>query len=334
MITSRIAPSVVLPGLLVPQLQTTNFEKYIGQKTNYGGMAEEMLYITTINHINSETSVGQQWAQELTKQSYSLGQIGLPFYRLNAYVEYDENERAKFEELSNGVSLPVFLENLAKQGLNQRKHQGILFGFDTTKEQGILSNATIATLPADSNAKQTLTEYNTFELQQFLSKLIRDVMDSTYGMVEPVVFASSTRVINYIKSAIIPVGNYLEAGGIGTVGEVFDRSVTEWLGAGKIQFVTDSLLQGIANDGKTDKVVIIATGLKGQDETVTEDTNENLVGQHNSITYNTMYDAGEGLKRMQRPDDFGIYSTLYTYKMTPGYTLRKEAVITCDIPYN
>lgn len=334
MITSRIAPSVVLPGLLVPQLQTTNFEKYIGQKTNYGGMAEEMLYITTINHINSETSVGQQWAQELTKQSYSLGQIGLPFYRLNAYVEYDENERAKFEELSNGVSLPTFLENLAKQGLNQRKHQGILFGFDATKEQGILSNATIVTLPADSNKKQTLTEYNTFELQQFLSKLIRDVMDSTYGMVEPVVFASSTRVINYIKSAIIPVGNYLEAGGIGTVGEVFDRSVTEWLGAGKIQFVTDSLLQGIAGNGKTDKIVIVATGLKGQDEAVTEDTNENLVGQHNSISYNTMYDAGEGLKRMQRPDDFGIYSTLYTYKMTPGYTLRKEAVITCDIPYN
>ncbi len=297
-------------------------------------MAEEMLYITTINHINSETSVGQQWAQELTKQSYSLGQIGLPFYRLNAYVEYDENERAKFEELSNGVSLPTFLENLAKQGLNQRKHQGILFGFDATKEQGILSNATIVTLPADSNKKQTLTGYNTFELQQFLSKLIRDVMDSTYGMVEPVVFASSTRVINYIKSAIIPVGNYLEAGGIGTVGEVFDRSVTEWLGAGKIQFVTDSLLQGIADNGKTDKIVIVATGLKGQDEAVTEDTNENLVGQYNSISYNTMYDAGEGLKRMQRPDDFGIYSTLYTYKMTPGYTLRKEAVITCDMPYN
>lgn len=333
MVTSRIAPSVVLPGLLVPQLQTTNFEKYIGQKTNYGGMAEEMLYITTINHINSETSVGQQWAQELTKQSYSLGQIGLPFYRLNAYVEYDENERAKFEALSNGVALPNFLENLAKQGINQRKHQGILFGFDKTKEQGILSNATIVTLPADGNQKQTLTEYNTFELQQFLSKLIRDVMDATYGMVEPVVFASSTRVINYIKSAIIPVGNYLEAGGIGTVGEVFDRSITEWLGAGKIQFVADSLLQGITNDN-TDKIVIVATGLKSQDEAVTEDTNENLVGQNNSITYNTMYDAGEGLKRLQRPDDFGIYSTLYTYKMTPGYTLRKEAVITVDIPYN
>ena len=157
-------------------------------------------------------------------------------------------------------------------------------------------------------------------------------MDATYGMVEPVVFASSTRVINYIKSAIIPVGNYLEAGGIGTVGEVFDRSVNEWLGAGKIQFVTDSLLQGVTNDN-TDKVVIVATGLKSQDE-VTEDTNENLVGQNNSITYNTMYDAGEGLKRLQRPDDFGIYSTLYTYKMTPGYTLRKEAVITVDIPYS
>ena len=46
-----------------------------------------------------------------------------------------------------------------------------------------------------------------------------------------------------------------------------------------------------------------------------------------------MYDAGEGLRRLERPADFGIYSTLYTYKMTPGANLRQEAVRVINAKY-
>ena len=53
----------------------------------------------------------------------------------------------------------------------------------------------------------------------------------------------------------------------------------------------------------------------------------------NSLTFNTMYDAGEGLRRLERPADFGIYSTLYTYKMTPGANLRQEAVRVINAKY-
>ena len=63
------------------------------------------------------------------------------------------------------------------------------------------------------------------------------------------------------------------------------------------------------------------------------DVNQNIVGSENSITYNTMYDAGEGLKRISRPDNFGIMSMLYTYKMTPGATLRSEAVKVIKVTY-
>lgn len=330
MLLTRVNPSVVLPGILVPQIQNVDFEKYIGSKTNYGGLSEEMLYITTVNHINSESSIGQQWAQELTRQSYSLGQIGLPFYRLNAYSEYDENERAKFEALSNGVSLPAFLENLAKQGINQRKHQGILFGFDETKSQGILANATIQTLPADSAGHTTLREYNIPELQSVLTDIVRTVMDNTYGTVKPVVLASSVRVMNYIRSAIVPLLDYqVKGGGVTSVASVFEEIVGNWLGCGSVTLIADDLLKGETED----KLVFLAPGMDNISG-LPEDVNQNLAGEFNNITYNTMYDAGEGLRRMDRPDDFGIYSTLFTYKMTPGATLRSEAVCVMNIPYN
>ncbi|HEC1823356.1 TPA: hypothetical protein R1765_001980 [Campylobacter coli] len=331
MLLSRINPSVVLPGLLVPQTQNVDFDAYIGQKTNLTDTADEMLYIMTVNNINSETSVGQQWGQELTNQSYSLGQTGLPLYRVSAYVEYDQNEQAKFERLSNGVSLPAFLENLAKQGINQRKHQGILYGFDNGLKQGITSNATVVNMPADSNSKTKLTEYDPAELVDFLASIARSVMDTTYGTAKPVVFASSVRVINYIKTVIVPLLDSANANGVDSVSGLYNRVISEWLGVGKIQFIADELLRENTTDGK-DTIMMIAPGLDNQSG-LPDDINQNLVGEFNSITYNTMYDAGIGLTKMNRPDDFGIYSSWYTYKMTPGATLRSEAVVTCAVQY-
>lgn len=329
MILNRVYPSVVAPGILVPQIQNVDFDSYIGHKTNLAGEAEEMLYMVTANNINSETSVGQQWGQELTKQSYSLGQIGLPYYRVNAYSEYTEGERAKFEALSNGVSLPNFLENLAKQGINQRKHQGILFGFDSSKQQGLLSNGISHTFPADSNGKQTLTEYNVAELQGVLSTLARSVMDVTFGTAKPTIIASSVRVINYLRTAIVPLLDYQkDGGGVTSVGAVYEEIIGRWLNVGQVKLIADDLLKGDTSD----TLAIIAPGIDNV-SSLPDDVNQNLVGEYNSITYNTTYDAAAGLKQVTRPADFEVFSTLFTYKMTPGACLRNEAVATMEIPY-
>lgn len=330
-IMQRVAPHIVVPGILAPQTQSVDFEKYVGHKSNLAGMAEERIYITTIENINSETSIGQQWASELTKQSYSLGQVGLNYYRINAYIEYDENEQAKFEALSNGVGLVPFLENLAKQGINQRRHQAILFGFDDALNQGIAANTTLVTMPQDSKNVKTLTGYQIAELQIWLTKLVRDAMDKSFNMIKPVVFASSVRVINYLKSAMIPTGQYLQSGSVASVSQVFDRVVSEWLGCPNIEFVADDLLRG-KTEADDDTILIIAPGMNTEG-LAPEDISQNLVGEFNSITYNTMYDAAEGLKEYTRPDDFGRYSKLLTFKMTPGATLRSEAVIECKVKY-
>lgn len=330
MILNRVYPSIVAPGILVPQIQNVDFDSYIGHKTNLAGEAEEMLYLVTANNINSETSVGQQWGQELTRQSYSLGQVALPYYRINAYSEYTEGERAKFEALSNGVSLPLFLENLARQGINQRKHQGVLFGFDYAKGQGLLANGKLQTFPADSQGQTTLTKYNVAELQGVLSTLARSVMDVTFGTAKPTIIASSVRVINYLRTAIVPLVDYQkDGGGVTSVGAVYEEVIGRWLNVGQVKLIADDLLKGTT----TDKLVVIAPGVDNVSG-LPDDVNQNLVGEYNSINYNTTYDASMGLKRLDRPADFEVYSTLFTYKMTPGACLRSEAVAIMNIQYS
>lgn len=330
---TRINPSVAIPGLLVPNVQQVPFEKYIGHKTQMGSLGKEQAYITLVSNINSETQVGQQWGSQMARQTYTLGQLGVPYYRVEAYVEYNVDEQAKFEELSNGVALPDFLENLAKQGINQRRHQAILYGFDSTNglNQGILANSTAVSMPADTAGNQKLTAYNPVELQAFLTMVVRRAMDTTYGMAKPTIVASSQRVINFLSSTIIPLTqSQKDGGGVDTVRGLFQRSVGDWLGVGNIEFVADATLEGTGAGG-TDRIVFIAPGLDTQ--TASDEENVNLVGQYNSINYNTWYDSAEGLMRWDAPPSMGTFGVKYTLKMTPGVCLRSEAVQVVDVQY-
>lgn len=324
-IFSRIQPSVTLPSVLIPHTQDVDFHKYVGAKTNLGDVAAQSLYITTINNVNSETSVGQQWGQDKTRQGYTMGQISAPYYIIRAYIEYARDERAIFESVSNGMSLPTFLENVAKQGINQRRGQGILFGFDSTLNQGILANATEVTMPADSNGNASVSTYNITELQVFLSKLVADMQSNTLNTAKPLVFTSSFRVINYLKSAIY--GLKLDTGNVAidSVANVFDKVASQWLGA-KIEFVANDLLKGDTQD----TIALIARGVSPDETDPT--ISQNLAAQ-GGITYNTMYDAALDLIREERPADFGLYSSELTYKMTSGVTLRNESVIKIKVAF-
>ena len=320
---ARLHPSATLPGLLVPQVQDVPFEKYIGNATNFGSMSKEAIYLTSVTNINSETQIGQQWGSQRAKQSYTLGQISAPFYRIEAYTEWNVIEQAKFEELSNGVALPNFLDNLAQQGINQRIHEAILYGFDlaTDLNQGILANATTSALPQDSNNKDTLTGYNVAELQAFLAGIVRDTMNASYGRLRPVTIASSSRVINYLLTAIVPLTeSQKEGSGVDSAAGLLNRVMT-WVGAGNVDFVRDETL---ADDTNGDKIVFIARGMDTQQENVAE--SQNLVGQFNSITFNTWFDRAEGLMQFDVLPSGGVQGKILTYKMTPGITLRSEAV--------
>lgn len=323
MILNRVVPSKVAAGVVVPQTLSVDFEKYIGAKTNFTGDGDEMLYIVTANNINTETTVGQQWGQDFAKQSYTLGQIGIPLYKISAYVEYSYDEQAKFDELTRGVGLANFLRSLAEQAINQRRHAAILYGFDFSLNQGILGNATEANLPNDSAGVSTITKYDLVELQRELLFNAREVMQASYGIARPTVMATSPRIMTYLQSNVVPLlQSQKDGGGVDSVAGLYGRILGQWLGIGEISLVTDPLLEDPAGDG-FDTIAFIAPGIFQQG---TSENGENIAGGLNSISYNTTYDTGMGLKKQVRPDDFGKVSELYSYKMTPGTTIRSEAV--------
>lgn len=329
-IMNRLYPHVAMPGLLTPQVQEVPFKKYLGAVTNMGNLGMEKAYFTSVTNINSETFIGQQWGSDMAKQTYTLGQLGASYYRISAMVEYDMDEQAKFELLSNGVSLPAFLEDLARQGINQRRHQGVLLGFDATETtQGIMGNVTEKTFAADSAGTSTMIGYDVAELQAQLSSFVRAVLDASYGSLKPAVVVSSARVINYLKSAIVPlVDGQKEGGGIDSVAGVFGKVSGTWLGVGAIEFIADNLLE--AADGDKDVILFIAPGIDSQEQS---GEGQNLVGTQ-SITYNTWCDEAVGVMRVDAPPSLGRYQSRYMVKMTPGVTLRNEAVVKTSIKYS
>lgn len=329
---TRLYPSAAIPGILTPQTQDVDFKKYIGKETNQASLENNAVYMSSVTNINSQASITQQWKSEVSNQSYTMGQISAPVYMIQAFMQYDKQEMAQFAAISNGVALPDFLENLAKQAINQRRHEGILYGFDpaTDLNQGILANATQSNLPADSAGATSITGYNPAELQQFLASVIRDVMNASYGMLRPVVIASSPRVINYLTTIIVSLTqSQLPGAGVDTVAGLLGR-VMEWLGAGKVEFVQDLTLQ---DDTNGDKIVFVARGMDEQSEQVSDADSQNLVGTKNSIKFNTWVDKGPGLIPEQAPEVLGVYKRKFVFRMTPGVTLRSEAVRVVIAPY-
>lgn len=322
---TRLFPAAAVPGLLAPQVQDVEFKKYVGRETRLGTLDKNAIYIASVTNINSQAEISQQWQSELTNQSYTLGQIKAPYYMITAMYKYNTQEQAQFEALSNGVALPDFLENLARQAINQRRHEAILYGFDpaTDLSQGILANATLSNLPNDTAGNTTLTSYNAAELAQFIASIIRDVMSASYGMLRPVVIASSPRTINYLQTIIVSLTESQKPGaGIDSVSGLVNR-VVHWIGAGNIEFVQDVTLQ---DDTSGDKIVFVARGMDEQSESVSEADSQNLVGKFNSIKYNTWVDVCAGVMNYPKPVEFGEYASKLVFKMTPGVTLRKEAV--------
>lgn len=329
---TRLYPSAAVPGILTPQVQDVDFKKYVGKETNFGTLDKNAVYITSVTNINSTAEITQQWQTEFTNQTYTLGQIKAPVYMIKASLRFNEQEQRQFESVANGVALPDFLENLAKQAINQRRHEGVLYGFDpaTDLNQGILANATESNLPADSAGNTSITSYNAAELQAFLASIIRDVMNASYGMLRPVVIASSPRVINYLHSVVVSLTESQQKGaGIDVISGLLGR-VMDWLGAGKVEFIQDVTLQ---DDTNGDKIVFVARGMDEQSENVSDADSQNLVGTHNSIKFNTWVDKGEGLKVYPYPVMGGTYMKDLWIRMTPGITLRSEAVRVVKAPY-
>ena len=342
----RATPHVTIPGLLVPQTQNAIWKDYLGAKLSYGEYKDDYAYIPTISAMSSNTFVGQQWGKNLANQQYAIGQVQTAFYNIEAFVEWNYQEQEKFNGLIDGVALQDFLTNLAEQGINQKMHQAILYGFDNenndTLGQGILSNATMGNLPQDSNKNTTLTAYNPSELLNWLISCARQITTNTYSLAQPVVIASSVRVVRLLQSILVPLTQFANSanlpgfnnsiGSLASVAGVYDAVVGGMLGVGKIKWVQDNLLLSPTADGN-DTILFIAPEIKIQDE-MGEDSS-NLVGKKNSINYNTFFTSvGGGKQRFENTPNMGWYGFKMVAKTTAGVNLRQETVLQVPVKFS
>lgn len=318
---TRITPSAVIPSVVMPTFQDVPFEKYFAEKTSYGDIADDFLYLNTINELSAPTAIGQQWRIPETVQ-VSNSQLQYAYYTISARCECTADDIAKFAKLGMGIDLYTYSDQICEIAINQRRHYSALFGFNPNEIQGLIAMGTSATLPADSSAHTTLISYIPGELLQFIVSQASVVRTTTFGMAKPTIFASSSRVINYINSLIVPLTNYQMVGaGSDSVGGSYERVVGQMLGAGKIEFIEDNLLEG-AGTGGADLIMIVAPGLNAQEA----DTQFAQTPRDRQFPANTFTDNPGDMRITVNPEINRVLSNDYSVKTTGGAVVRKNAV--------
>jgi hypothetical protein len=327
----RRAPYSVAPGYVIETVQNTDFKKYLGAMTTYGNPSDNAFYTNTIFRASTPSAVGMQWGDSEVV-SADNGQMGFFNYAVRTRYEFTDHDADKFNAIT-GQSLQRLSEQLCTMAINQRLHRMALFPADPSEtSQGILANGTAGSFPEDSDAHTTIKTYNTWELVQVLAEAARDAMDNTYGQAKPVVLASSVRVINYLKTAMVPLVNaQMQGSGTYTVSGAYSEIIGRALGVGAITLVSDDLLKGTATGGK-DYILFISPGLDEADP-VPAEISQNLLGDGQVIKYNTNMNSAGSLRKKIDPNVAWVNRGHYEIVTTCGYCVRKEAIQILEATY-
>lgn len=327
----RVYPHATRPGIIFPVVNNVDFKKYFAEISSYGKESSAVLYQSIISKFTTPSTIGQQWRGSVDEVDITNGQLAYYYYNIQAAYSFTREQEARASEIFNGVGLPDLLERLSRMAINQRRHYASLFGFDPSETQGIMKLGTVESMPADSDSHTTVTAYNVNELLAYLAEKARDVMSTSYGTLKPAIIASSPRVINYMKTAIVPVTSYLEGGGVDSVAGSYSRIASQWLGVGNVIFIEDYLLQGTGTGGD-DNIVFIAPGLSSQ-EAVSEEYSQYMVEDLPSNAANTFMDVVGGLIKTQNPEKHRVISSDLSLKTTPGAVTRQDAVFIVEAAY-
>lgn len=328
----RVVPHSIIPGVVAPVNQNADYIKAFAGITKYGDLGSDYLYLTTLDKIDTPTTIGQQWRGGVDTAQFSNNQLAWQYYTIQARMEYTDQQAAKLGKILPGIGIDQLLDKLCRQGINQRDHYGALFGFDPAQTQGLVKQGTTATFPADSDAHTTISSYNPDELMAFMATQARTAMNNTYGMAKPVIFMSSVRTVNWIKSVMLNLTQYQMPGaGVDSIGGAYSRVVGEWLGVGKIEFIADDLLKG-AGTNSSDLMLFVAPGLTEQDA-VKPEYSQYLLGDLPMNMMNTFKDEAGGLIISRNPVINRVTSADYSLQTTPGAVIRADAVRVIEALY-
>lgn len=323
-ILQREASSLIVNGVLLPQVAESRFLENIGKHNRQLALGNTSATIVAVSPINTATTLSQTWSSDREKQGYDVGQIKIPAYTINAHFEYNKKEAEIFSKNVPSMSLQELLSSFCVQAINQRLRQAVFHGLSAN--EGILNNATEFTFGSDSNSQDKLTLMDPVFVMKKLLDMINEAMSETLNRGNKIVITSSLRTINYINLTIVPLMNYQEkGGGSGTITSTIQDVVKRAFNIDCVVIV-DSTFE--SDSGDTLSVVI---------PSIDKDTNNefalNYAGNKDSIPENTFIDTGSGAVASLNPEINGYISGNYDMVLTPGAVLRKEAVLTTTIQY-
>lgn len=321
-INLREASTLVVNGVLLPQVAESGFLENIGRKNTQLSEGNTSVTIVSVAPINTATTISQTWSSDREKQGYEVGQIKIPAYNINAHFEYNTRESAIFAKNVPSLSLQDLMNSFCIQAINQRLRQAVFHGLSAN--EGILSGATEFTFGSDPNSKDKLTEMTPEFVMKRLLDMINELMSNTLNRGDKLVITSSLRVINYINLTIVPLMQYAKGGSSASI--------------------TTSIQDIVKNAFGIDCVVVIDTTFENSSgdilsmviPTLKNESNEyslNYVGAKDSINENTFIDIGQGAVGKINPEINNYVSGNYDMVLTPGVTLRSESVLTTTLTY-
>lgn len=323
---------VIAPGVVAPQIGNTEYESAFGKITNFI-QGKTSLNYTFLTNLSSVAKVTQTWTSERHAQSFNIANIKLPRYIIEANYFYNKIAQEVFEGNVQGVSYKDMQDNLCIQAIAQKVRIGALYGF--ASGEGILANTSSFTFGNDPQSNSTAQTYDPAWFRNKILHMVRTLLGEVRGMTDRVVLLTSRRMAYLIGSTVVPLTDSQKAGaGIDTIGGSLSRIVEEGLKI-KCEVILDDTLENANAGGDKDLFVAIAPGFS-QDAQVNSATGQiNAVGLNaGSIAYNTTMDKGIGRTTEEiNPSQNRTMSGLHYIYITPGYTLRSEAVLKAEIQY-
>lgn len=318
----RESSGVTINGVLLPQSADSGFLENIGLKDDKLGVGNTSVNITTINPINTSTTLSQTWHSDREKQGYDVGNLKIPAYVVNAHYEYNKREAGIFSQNVNGLSLHNLLSSFCIQAINQRLRQAVFHGLSIN--EGLLANSTEFTFGADGT-NTTLTTMNPQFVLKKLLHMVGMAMSETLNRGDKIVITSSLRVINYLNLTIVPLADFLKAGGTQSIANTIADVVKSAFGI-ECKIVIDSTFEGAQGD----TLSVIIPSVK---PSATEEYSMNYAGKQSNINANTFIDVGAGAIHELNPELNGYTSGNFSMVLTSGVALRGEAVYTTKLQY-
>ncbi len=322
-ILQREVSSVVVNGVLLPQTANSDFLKNIGKHNNQVAIGNTSAVILAINPINTTTTISQTWHSNRENQGYSVGQIKIPVYLVNAHFEYSKYESNLFSNNVPNLALQDLLSSFCVQAINQRMRQAVYHGLSTN--EGLLYNTTEYTFGADSDNKTALTAMNPNFVLTKLFAMINQLLSNVLNRGDSLVITSSLRVINYLNTTIVPLADYQKSGGgTSTIGLTIKDVIKQ-----AFNINTEIIIDTTFENESGDKLMMCVPSLKKDNS----EYNLNYAGDIDSMPENTFLDTGSGAIPSMNPELNGRFSGNYDCVMTAGAVLRPEAVLTTTLTY-